>query len=388
MYFKSFPKTFYKFKLTGSTHELLDIFARVKFRFNNVFSSRPHTTFSISQGDTPDIIAHKFYGSSEWWWLVLLYNDIVNPFEDIPRLGFDRLKNNDRFRGGAATENIQKGQDNKRITRKNSVAYINRQGGDSRRDFQTGDIIMRTTSVNNSARSQNTIGRRGNQKVLTRVTGPNIDLNETTRVSKKIICWDPRKKEAVLDSKGVGVFQEGDGVAVVERDRNGVYRPVLHGKIERFFIDPIDSISHFIDNRTGGRVDPFYDPIEDKLQNLYARSYHGDTGGTPGTLKLRGTVLETFMQITSVDSTPYSEDYRGVTEQEVIEQNALISNSYFAPSGRIKLLDDSYKHEAMNLINDLMRGQRYSSYESTQLYNNTTKRNVRGSGGSSTSRIY
>lgn len=390
MYFKTFPKTFYEFKLTGSTHELLDIFARVKFRFTNVFSSRPHSMFSVSQGDTPDVIAHKFYGSSEWWWLVLLYNDIVNPFSDIPRLGFDRLKNNARF-AGASTQGsmrIPKGPMGKPITRKNSVAYINRQGGDDRRDFQEGDIILRTTQVSNTAKTQNVLGQRGNQKILTQITGPEIDLNESTRVTKKIISWDPTKKEAVLDSKGVGLFQEGDGVAVIEKDSQGIYRPVIHGKIEKFFVDPIDSISHFIDNRTGARVDPFYDPIEDKVQNLYARSYHGETGGNAGTLKLKGTVLDTFMEITSLDATPNSNNYRAVTEQEVIEEATLLGGSAYSTGGRLKLLDPTYKIEALNLVKELMQGQRYASYESTQLYNNTTSRNIRGSGGTSTSRIY
>ena len=180
-----------------------------------------------------------------------------------------------------------------------------------------------------------------------------------------------------------------DGVAVVEKDKTtGVPRPVLHGKIEKFFIDPIDSISHFIDNRTGGRVDPFYDPIEDKLQNLYARSYHGESGGTPGTLKLKGTVLDTFLEITSLDTTPNSQDYRAVTEQEVVEEQSLNSYNSSATSGRIKLLDPSYKQEALDLVKELMRGQRYASYESTQLYNNTVTRNIRGSGGTNTSRIY
>lgn len=383
MYFSNFPKTFYEFKSTGTTHELIDILARVKFRFRSVFSGRPHTVFSVSQGDTPDIIAHKFYGSSEWWWLVLLYNDVINPFEDLPRLGFDRTRNNDRFRGGS-TSNIVKGPNKVRITRKNPVAYINRVGGDDRRDFQSGDIIMKTTSVNNSAKTEVTIGQRGKQKVLTQTTGPEIDLDTSTRVAKKIVSWDPSLKEAALDSKGTGTFSEGDGVAVVVKDpQTGIFRPVVHGVIKKYFQDPLDSISHFIDNRTGGRVDPHFDPIEDKLQNLYASTYHGPANGTVGREKIEGTILDTFMQDGSIKPTDnvLLQNYQAITEQEQIQS---LSDSF----NRLKLLDPDYKFDALNLVKDLMRGQRYAAFESTQLYNSSERINIRGSGETTTSRLY
>ena len=35
-------------------------------------------------GDTPEIIASKYYGDPEKHWIVLLANDIINPFFDFP----------------------------------------------------------------------------------------------------------------------------------------------------------------------------------------------------------------------------------------------------------------------------------------------------------------
>ena len=88
MYFNKFPTIEYDFKTIGVEGlEVLDILTRVRFMFNSVFAGRAYTVYQLKHGDTPDIIAHNYYGDSDWWWLVLLYNDIINPFNEIPRLG-------------------------------------------------------------------------------------------------------------------------------------------------------------------------------------------------------------------------------------------------------------------------------------------------------------
>ena len=40
--------------------------------------------YDISDSDRPDIIAHKYYGSSDYAWVVLFANDIVDPIHDWP----------------------------------------------------------------------------------------------------------------------------------------------------------------------------------------------------------------------------------------------------------------------------------------------------------------
>ena len=41
-------------------------------------------TYDIQEGDTPEMIAEKFYGDAERHWIVLLLNDIMDPFYDWP----------------------------------------------------------------------------------------------------------------------------------------------------------------------------------------------------------------------------------------------------------------------------------------------------------------
>lgn len=40
---------------------------------------------TVSETDVaqPDSIAHRFYGKSDWWWLICTYNGIVNPTTDM-----------------------------------------------------------------------------------------------------------------------------------------------------------------------------------------------------------------------------------------------------------------------------------------------------------------
>ena len=40
--------------------------------------------YIIQDGDTPEILAYKLYGSSERHWIILLYNDIIDPLFDWP----------------------------------------------------------------------------------------------------------------------------------------------------------------------------------------------------------------------------------------------------------------------------------------------------------------
>ena len=40
--------------------------------------------YFVGEGDTPDIVAHKIYGSSDWHWIILLLNEMLHPQFDWP----------------------------------------------------------------------------------------------------------------------------------------------------------------------------------------------------------------------------------------------------------------------------------------------------------------
>lgn len=110
-YFNYFPKVYY-FKENSSTN--LDVVTNLtsRFGFQEEFktNSSVYYEYEIQDGDTPEIIASKYYDSPERHWLVLLFNDILNPQFDWPldqRTLISYI--NDKYSSNANTANGQTG---------------------------------------------------------------------------------------------------------------------------------------------------------------------------------------------------------------------------------------------------------------------------------------
>lgn len=85
MYFKALPKMYYPYKDgTKTIHTIVtDIFRRVhldKF-FQNKLTL---ISYYIGDGETPEIVADKFYGSSKYHWLVIICNNIADVQREWP----------------------------------------------------------------------------------------------------------------------------------------------------------------------------------------------------------------------------------------------------------------------------------------------------------------
>jgi len=89
-YFEKFPLTGVDVDGSGERRIAINILQRSKIRevFTNhylIFYEYP-----IKDGERPEHIAHKLYGSSNYQWLVLFANDIVDPYHDWP-LSYDDM---------------------------------------------------------------------------------------------------------------------------------------------------------------------------------------------------------------------------------------------------------------------------------------------------------
>lgn len=84
-FFSYYPKTFYvnTNNLFG-VDSVTNITARFKFEESLKENSTVFYPYQIQDGDTPEIIAHKYYDDPERHWIVLLFNDIVDPQFDWP----------------------------------------------------------------------------------------------------------------------------------------------------------------------------------------------------------------------------------------------------------------------------------------------------------------
>lgn len=87
MYFQNFPKIFYDFNKNDedtSLQILTDITANVRLRKQILENITLYDEYDIQDGETPEIIAEKFYGNPELHWTIMLVNQRYNYLEDFP----------------------------------------------------------------------------------------------------------------------------------------------------------------------------------------------------------------------------------------------------------------------------------------------------------------
>jgi len=84
-YFSFFPKTIYAQELDqGSVDVVTNLVSRFTFEKKFKENTSVFQKYDIRDGDTPESIAYKLYGSAEKHWIVLAMNDIVDPQYDWP----------------------------------------------------------------------------------------------------------------------------------------------------------------------------------------------------------------------------------------------------------------------------------------------------------------
>jgi Base plate wedge protein 53 len=84
-YFESFPGTLYTFdKNTINQQVVTDILARSTFLREIANNTSIAYEYNVKETDTPEIIAHKVYGDAYRSWIILLFNQIINPYYDFP----------------------------------------------------------------------------------------------------------------------------------------------------------------------------------------------------------------------------------------------------------------------------------------------------------------
>lgn len=111
-YFNNFPLTFYT---TDDTNNSLDtvtnIIARFKFQSSLKENSAAFYRYDIKDSDTPESIATKYYNDPEKHWVVLMFNDVIDPQYDWPLNypNFIKYVNEKYSANGAANTTVQSG---------------------------------------------------------------------------------------------------------------------------------------------------------------------------------------------------------------------------------------------------------------------------------------
>jgi len=86
MYFNNFPTFTYDFNVGDHTQYLLvkDISQNVRVRKEILANISLYDEYDIRDGETPEIIAEKVYGSPLYHWVIMLCNEKYNYIDDFP----------------------------------------------------------------------------------------------------------------------------------------------------------------------------------------------------------------------------------------------------------------------------------------------------------------
>ena len=84
MYFSKFPKILYDLKQDGTSKVVTDIFRRIKVREKIKDNISLLDKYDVGEGETPETVAFKIYGDSNYFWIICLMNNVVNRFYDWP----------------------------------------------------------------------------------------------------------------------------------------------------------------------------------------------------------------------------------------------------------------------------------------------------------------
>jgi len=83
-YFMQFPLMAYDLKGDKSYKMLPDILRRVKLRANIKNGLFEFDNYDVQEGETPETIAYKWFGDTEFHWVILMTNNITDRYYQWP----------------------------------------------------------------------------------------------------------------------------------------------------------------------------------------------------------------------------------------------------------------------------------------------------------------
>ena len=83
-FFNDFPYVHYDILGNGEKKKIKNFFKRFDFRNQVRKFGSIYTKWIVRDEDTPQIIAHKLYNSTHYYWIVLMINQMQDPTFDFP----------------------------------------------------------------------------------------------------------------------------------------------------------------------------------------------------------------------------------------------------------------------------------------------------------------
>jgi len=84
MYFSQFPAIVYDSVGKGDYKVVTHLLKRVALHSKAKSVSALYDTYNVRNGETPEMIAHKYYGEADYHWVILLVNNITDRYHQWP----------------------------------------------------------------------------------------------------------------------------------------------------------------------------------------------------------------------------------------------------------------------------------------------------------------
>lgn len=250
-YFNKFPNLYYDVKKNKNYQVVVDILRRVRINSKAVEGSL-YGEYTVKDTDRPDIIAHKLYGDSELHWIILLFNEIHNPYYEWPMPYHEFMRYCEhKYPGEAFLLEMHP-------VRESPLASVR-----ERKDHMI-------------AEGYHMFG----------VTGSTMNTNKQGYV----VCWDRTMNKAIIVDK-VGSFQDNETVAFA---LTGSEKATASGIIRRIQLNT-QAVHHFEDD-LGNPIAPlgsYSNPIQ-KGTEVQETSTVDDYGRT-ATLPFYKTMLGAYL---------------------------------------------------------------------------------------------
>ena len=77
-YFKFFPKVGYDINRTGTQQEVVDIYRQVRPIGDRLDEIYRYTTYTVQDGERPDIVSQRLYGTPKYYWTFFVVNNFLH----------------------------------------------------------------------------------------------------------------------------------------------------------------------------------------------------------------------------------------------------------------------------------------------------------------------
>ena len=135
MYFANFPLIPYDSVGNGEFKVVTNLLRRVAIRSKVRTNTMLFDTYDVKEGETPEMLADKLYGSSEYHWIILYCNNVTDRYHQWPKNQNQFLAYiNDKYSDVDATHHYEISQTSGDTTIKINI-------GSDNTDYPTASIV-------------------------------------------------------------------------------------------------------------------------------------------------------------------------------------------------------------------------------------------------------